>query len=40
MFERGTYRMYSTFRDLEENVLVNDDETEMAAWYEFEITFG
>jgi hypothetical protein len=34
----GTYRVYTAFRDPEGNILVTDDETEMAAWYEFEIT--
>jgi len=34
----GTYRVYAAFRDPDGEVLVCDDETMLAAWYEFEIT--
>ncbi len=34
----GTYRVYAAFRDPAGNVLVNDDDQELAAWYEFEVT--
>ena len=36
----GTYRIYAAFRDPDGDVLVCDDETELVATYEFEITFN
>lgn len=33
----GLYRIYAAFRDPDGNVLVTDDETELEAWYEFEV---
>ena len=38
-FGNGTYRIYAAFRDPEGNILECDDETELVATYEFEITF-
>ncbi len=38
-FGNGTYRIYAAFRDPDGNVLVTDDETELVATYEFDITF-
>ena len=35
----GTYRVYVAFRDPDGNILICDDETELVATYEFEITF-
>jgi len=35
----GTYRVYAAFRDPDENILKCDDETELEAWYEFEVNF-
>jgi hypothetical protein len=36
----GTYRIYAAFRDSEGNILKCNDETELLAIYEFEITFS
>jgi hypothetical protein len=33
----GLYRVYTAFRDPNGNVLVTDDETELEAWYEFNV---
>ncbi|MFO7677834.1 MAG: C25 family cysteine peptidase [Thermoplasmatota archaeon] len=33
----GTYRVYAAFRDPDGDVLICDDETLLAAWYEFEV---
>jgi len=33
----GTYRVYTAFRDPDGDVLICDDETLLAAWYEFEV---
>ena len=38
-FGNGTYRIYAAFRDPDGDVLVCDDENELVATYEFEITF-
>ena len=38
-FGNGTYRIYAAFRDPDGNILKCDDETELVATYEFEITF-
>ncbi|MFH1101116.1 MAG: hypothetical protein V1726_03665, partial [Methanobacteriota archaeon] len=38
-FGSGLYRVYAMFRDPVGNMLVNDDESVMAAWYEFTIDF-
>jgi len=35
----GTYRIYAAFRDPDGNILKCDDETELMATYEFEVTF-
>ncbi len=37
--EDGTYRVYAAFRNPDGNVLVTDDENELVATYEFDITF-
>ncbi len=34
----GTYRVYAAFRDPEENILRTDDDTELAAWWQFSKT--
>ena len=38
-YGNGTYRVYAAFRDPDGNILVTDDETELVATYEFDITF-
>jgi len=38
-FGNGTYRIYTAFRDPDGNILECDDETELVATYEFEVTF-
>ena len=37
-FGSGTYRIYAAFRDPNGNILICDDETELVATYEFEVT--
>jgi hypothetical protein len=37
MYGDGLYRVYVAFRDPDGNVLVTDDETELEAWYEFDV---
>jgi hypothetical protein len=34
----GTYRVYAAFRDPEGNILRTDDDTELAAWWQFSKT--
>jgi hypothetical protein len=36
-FGSGMYRVYAAFRDPDGNILVNNDDSQMAAWYEFTI---
>ncbi len=38
-YGNGTYRIYAAFRDIDGNVLVCNDESELNATYEFTITF-
>ncbi|MCK5606814.1 hypothetical protein KAR91_33235, partial [Candidatus Pacearchaeota archaeon] len=38
-YGNGTYRIYAAFRDPDGNILQCDDETELEATYEFDITF-
>ena len=38
-YGNGTYRIYTAFRDLDGDVLVCDDDTELKATHEFTITF-
>ena len=36
----GTYRVYAAFRDDEGNILQCDDDTYLAAWWQFTVTFS
>ena len=38
-YGNGTYRVYAAFRDPDGNILKCDDETELVATYEFDVTF-